>query len=308
MNPGPNPDRYYAVHFAGTGLSPLEKGGAGSSGMIIRREEALMILAIDTGNTHTVIGCISSEGEIIQINRIESNPNKTEDEYAAGIKIVLEMGSVDLRDLEGAVISSVVPPLTVVLKRAVKTITGIDALVIGAGIRTGLPIMLDDPGTIAADLVATAVAVKEHYPLPCIIIDMGTATTVTVVDQKGRYIGGAILPGVALSMNALTQGTSLLPNIEIIPPNKVIATNTVECMKAGIIFGAAGAIDGVLDRFTESLQATGDDEWSIVATGGLAGTICPYCRHSIILDPDLLLKGLYIIWEKNRGSRRKEKR
>ena len=229
------------------------------------REEALMILAIDTGDTHTVIGCINSEGEIVQINRIESNPNKTEHEYAAGIKLVLELSGVDLKDLEGAVISSVVPPLTVVLKRAVKIITGIDALVIGAGIRTGLPIMLDDPGTIAADLVATAVAVKEHYPLPCIIIDMGTATTVTVVDQ-------------------------------------------VECMKAGIIFGSAGAIDGVLDRFTESLQATGDDEWSIVATGGLAGTICPYCRHSIILDPDLLLKGLYIIWEKNRGSRRKEKR
>ena len=210
-----------------------------------------MILAIDTGNTHTVIGCMEIDGEIEHIMRIESNPYKTEYEYAANMKLILELNGVNLQKIEGAVISSVVPPLTVILKKAVKLITGVDALVVGAGVKTGLPIMIDDPGTIASDLVATAVAAKEYYPLPCIIIDMGTATTVTVVDQKGRYIGGAILPGVDLSMDALTRGTSLLPKIEIVPPNKVIATNTVECMKAGIIFGSAGAIDGVLDRFTE---------------------------------------------------------
>ena len=266
-----------------------------------------MILAIDTGNTQTVIGCISPDGEINHIVRMESNPNKTEHEYAASIKLILELNDINLRRIEGAVISSVVPPLTLVLRKAVKIVTGVDALVVGAGVKTGLPIMIDDPGTIAADLVATAVAAKEYYPLPCIIIDMGTATTVTVVDQTGRYISGAIMPGVGLSMNALTAGTSLLPKIEIVPPNKVIATNTVECMKAGIIFGAAGAIDGVLDRFTESLQATGDEEWSIVATGGLAGTIIQYCRNPMILDEHLLLKGLHIIWEKNRGSRRKGK-
>lgn len=266
-----------------------------------------MILAIDTGNTHTVLGCINPDGEIVQIVRLETNIHKTENEYAASMKLVLEMGGVDLKAIEGAVISSVVPPLTPTLKKAVKIVTGVDALILGAGVRTGLPIMIDDPGTIAPDLVATAVAAKETCQLPCIIIDMGTATTVTVVDHDGRYTGGAILPGVALSMNALTNGTSLLPNIAIIPPNKTIATNTVECMKAGIIFGSAGAIDGVLDRFTESLQAAGDEEWSIVATGGLAGVICPYCRHQITIDQNLLLKGLYMIWEKNRGSKRKGK-
>jgi len=243
-----------------------------------------MILAIDTGNTHTVIGCIDSDGEIVQIVRMETNHHKTEHEYAASMKLVLELNGVNLHRIEGAVISSVVPPLTIILKKAVKIITGVDALIVGAGIKTGLPIMIDDPGTIAADLVATAVAAKEYYPLPSIIIDMGTATTVTVVDRNGRYIGGAILPGVGLSMDALTRGTSLLPKIEIVPPNKVIATNTVECMKAGIIFGSAGAIDGILDRFTDTLEATGDEEWSIVATGGLAGTICPCCRHNIIQD------------------------
>ena len=266
-----------------------------------------MILAIDTGNTHTVIGCIDPDGEIVQIMRMETNLTRTEHEYAASIKLILELNGVDTKAFEGAVISSVVPPLTLVLKKAVKLITGVDALVLGAGIKTGLPIMLDDPGTIAADLVATAVAAKEYYPLPCIIIDMGTATTVTVVDRAGRFIGGAILPGAALSMNALTAGTSLLPTIEIVPPNKVIATNTIECMKSGIIYGAAGAIDGVLDRFTGSLRASGDESWSIVATGGLAGTICPCCRHDITLDPNLLLKGLYLIWEKNRGAKRRGK-
>ena len=267
-----------------------------------------MILAIDTGNTHTVIGCIHANGEIVEIMRIESNLYKTEYEYAASIKLVLELNGVDLSEIEGAVISSVVPPLTVVLKKAVKIVTGVDSLVLGAGVKTGLPIVIDDPGTIAADLVATAVAAKEYYPLPCIIIDMGTATTVTVVDSKGRYIGGAIMPGVSLSMNALTAGTSLLPKIELTPPNKVIASNTVECMKSGIIYGAAGAIDGVLSRFTEALQAGGDEEWSIVATGGVASTICPCCRHDIILDDNLLLKGLHIIWEKNRRYKKKDNR
>ena len=266
-----------------------------------------MILAIDAGNTHTVIGCISPGGEIVEIMRMESNIYKTEYEYAASMKLILELNGVNLRRIEGAVISSVVPPLTVVLKNAVKFLTGIDSLIVGAGVKTGLPIMIDDPGTIAADLVATAVAAKEYYPLPCIIIDMGTATAVTVVDQKGRYIGGAIMPGVALSMNALTAGTSLLPNIEIIPPNKVIASNTVECMKSGIIYGSAGAIDGILDRYIQALQADGAETWSIVATGGLAGTICPCCRHDITLDENLLLKGLHIIWDKNRSSRRKGK-
>lgn len=266
-----------------------------------------MILAIDTGNTHTVIGCIGMDGEIIQIMRLESNLHKTEHEYAASMKLILELGGIDLGLVEGAVISSVVPPLTLILTKAVKFITGVDALIIGTGIRTGLPIMIDDPGTIAADLVATAVAAKEYYPLPCIIIDMGTATTVTVVDSKGRYIGGAIMPGVTLSIDALTQGTSLLPKIEITPPNKVIATNTVECMKAGIIFGSAGAVDGVLDCFIESLLAAGEEEWSIVATGGLASTICPCCRHSMTIDENLLLRGLYLIWQKNRGGRKKVK-
>lgn len=207
-----------------------------------------MILAIDTGNTHIVLGCIDEQGEISHILRLESNLKKTEYEYASDIKQILELENVDRFGFSDAIISSSVPQLIDPLKKAVKIISGIDAMVVGAGIKTGLDIVLDDPGTIAADLVATAVAAKNEYPLPCIIIDMGTATTVTVVDAKGRYIGGAIMPGVRLSMHALADGTSLLPNIEITPPQKTIASNTIDCMKSGIIYGSAGALDGILDH------------------------------------------------------------
>ena len=259
-----------------------------------------MILAIDTGNSHIVLGVIHQDGSIGPTMRMETNHTKTEYEYAADMKLILEMGGVDVRTLEGAIISSVVPPVTPILKSAVKILCGIDALVVGAGIRTGLDIGLDDPGTIGADLVATAVAAKNYYPLPAIIIDMGTATTITVVNEKGRYIGGCIMPGVSISLDALTHGTSMLPSIDLVLPQKVIASNTADAIKTGIIFGACGQLDGVIDRF---LPVLGEGT-SLVATGGLAGLICPNCRHEIIYDPDLLLKGLHVIYERNRPRRR----
>lgn len=259
-----------------------------------------MILAIDTGNTHTVLGCIGSRGGISHILRMETNVRKTEFEYAADMQRILELSGVDMGAIDGAVISSVVPPVTDVLRKAVRFLTGIDALVVGAGVKTGLDIVIDDPGTIAADLVATAVAAKNYYSLPCVIVDMGTATTVTVVDSKGRYLGGAIMPGVNISMKALASGTSLLPNIDIVAPQKVIASNTIDAMRSGIVFGTAGQLDGIIDRYKEVLG----DETNVVATGGLAGTICPFCKHEITIDENLLLKGLYVIWSKNRGRKK----
>lgn len=262
-----------------------------------------MIIAVDIGNTHIVIGAIGENHQVEHTVRMETNTGKTEYEYAADMKLILQFGGIDVERAEGVIISSVVPPVTVTMRRAMKILTGRNALVVGAGVKTGIDIAIDDPGTIAADLVATAVAAKNFYPLPCCIIDMGTATTVTVVDERGRYLGGAIQPGIALSLRALTSGTSLLPNIEIVPPQKVIASNTVDSMKAGVVFGNAGAIDGILDRFIQELGPG----TSVVATGGLARTICPYCRHEIIIDDELLLRGLSVIWEKNRGHRRKDR-
>ncbi len=255
-----------------------------------------MILAIDSGNTHTTFGCVNEENQAISTFRVPTDTAETEYGYAAKIKQILELQKIDPQGFDGAVISCVVPPLTDTLVRAVRLITGRDALVVGAGIKTGLHICINDPGTVASDLVAAAVAAKERYPLPCIIVDMGTATTLTVVDERGRYIGGAIMPGVGLSINALSEGTALLPHIEILPPRTAIATNTVESMKSGIVYGTAGSIDGLIDRFTEALACP---PASIVATGGMSHLICPHCKHDITVDETLLLKGLGIIWNKN---------
>ncbi len=255
-----------------------------------------MILAVDAGNTHVVIGTMDISNEIHQIFRIPTDRLDTDYGYAIKIKEILDFSNIPTDSFEGAVISSVVPSLIDTLKQAVKLITGIDALVVGSGIKTGIKIAIDDPGTIAADLVATAVAAKENYPLPCAIIDMGTATTITIVDKDGVYRGGAILTGPGTSLRALVSATSLLPNIEIKAPKKVLATNTVDSMQCGLIYGTAGSVDGILERFEEE---NGGPFASIVTTGGLGGVICKYCKHEVIIDENLLLKGLGTIWKKN---------
>ncbi|MCI2048914.1 MAG: type III pantothenate kinase [Lachnospiraceae bacterium] len=258
-----------------------------------------MILAIDTGNTHTVLGCIGEDGTIEPVMRLQTALHRTEYEYCADMYRILKLVHVDSRKIDGAIISSVVPGLVITLKRAVKMLTGLDALVVGAGLKTGLDIVLDDPGTIAADLVATAVAAKELYPLPAFIVDMGTATKITVVDAKGRYIGGTIGPGVGISLDALVNETSLLPGIEIVPPSKVIATNTIDAMRSGVFYGAVGTVDGILDRFEKEMGPAA----TIVSTGGLAGRITGACSHRIIRDDNLLLKGLGILYRKNRPTK-----
>ena len=259
-----------------------------------------MILAIDCGNSHTTVGCVAENNATSAVFRIPTDRTETEFGYAAKIKQILDLQSVDAAGFEGSVISCVVPPITETLVRAVRLITGKDALVVGAGIKTGLHLSINDPGTVASDLVAAAVAAKEEYPLPCVVVDMGTATTLTVVDRGGKYIGGAILPGVGISLNALAKETALLPHIEIAPPRNVIAANTVDCMKAGIVYGTAGAVDGLIDRIAEEL---GEAPASIVATGGVAHVIVPHCRHSMIMDDTLLLRGLRLIWDKNQRKR-----
>lgn len=255
-----------------------------------------MILAIDCGNTHITFGGVTERCVATPIFRIPTDRAETDFGYAAKIKQILELSAIDADSFVGAVISCVVPPLNDTIKRAVKIVTGKDALIVGAGVKTGLHICINDPGTIASDLVAAAVAAKELYPLPCIIVDMGTATTLTVVDEKSRYIGGAILPGVGLSLNALATGTALLPNIEIHAPRHAIAVNTVESMKSGIVYGTAGAVDGLIDRFASELATP---VASIVATGGVSSVIAPHCKHCLTVDETLLLKGLEIIWRKN---------
>lgn len=257
-----------------------------------------MILAIDCGNTHIAFGCMK-DGVAETVFRIPTDRAETSFGYAVKLRQVLELGKIDLSGLSDAVISCVVPPLTEVLANACSMLTGKAPLIVGAGVKSGLHIRINDPGTVASDLVATAVAAKESYPLPVIIVDMGTATTVTAVDADGKYIGGAILPGVGISLHALAEETALLPLIELRPPRTVIGSNTVDSMKSGILYGAAGAVDGLIDRMTAELGA---QKVSLVATGGLASSIAPFCTHSLPIDEQLLLRGLAIIYQHNRGA------
>ncbi len=255
-----------------------------------------MILAVNVGNTHVVFGFADWEFRLDRILKIPTDLKETSVGYASRIKQSLELIGADLSAVEGAILSSVVPPLTEVLKEAIVFLFEKSPLIVGAGIKTGLHILIDDPGSIASDLVAMAVAAKELYPLPCLILDMGTATTVVCVNEAGKYIGGAIMPGVNISMEALFREASLLPRFELKKPRKVIATSTSDSMCSGILYGNAGAIDGVLDRFAEEL---GEESASIVSTGGFSEILAPYCRHHWIKDEMLLLKGLAIIYYKN---------
>ncbi len=254
-----------------------------------------MILAIDVGNTNIVIGCIDRQKTYF-IERLSTVRTKTELEYAVDVKTVLDIYGMDLGRIEGCIISSVVPQITGVFHLALqKILTDRPCLELGPGTKTGLNIYMDNPASVGADLVAAAVAGVEQYPVPLILIDMGTATTVTVVDSEKRYIGGLIYPGINISLDALTAHASQLGGIRLEPPRRVIAKNTVDSMKSGILYSNAAALDGIIDRITQELG----QEASIVATGGLASKIVPFCRKKIILDEELILKGLLAIYEKN---------
>ena len=210
-------------------------------------------------------------------------------------KIALSLACVVV-GFEGAIYSSVVPPINRALLAAVKAVTGIDCMVVGPGIKTGLNLRVDDPGTVAGDLVVGAVAAIQYYGAPVLVMDLGTATTITAIDRDNGFRGGAILPGVKLGMAALASGTSLLPDIAIAAPRKVIGTNTVDCMRSAAVYGTAAAIDGMIERMEEELGYP----CRYVATGGLAQAIVTCCRHEVVCDDDLLLKGLWTLWEKNR--------
>ena len=209
-------------------------------------------------------------------------------------------------DIEGGIVSSVVPQITNIVKLAVEKILKKEVLVVGAGIKTGLNIRMDNPAQLGSDLVVNAVAGIAEYPVPLLILDLGTANTVSVIDKNKNYIGGMIYPGIGVSLDSLTARASQLGGIGIEAPEHIIGKNTVECMKSGIIYSSAAAIDGIIDRLQDELEG----EATVIATGGLAKKIVPYCKREIILDDDLLLKGLAVIYRKNRKVQksREEKR
>ena len=254
-----------------------------------------MILAIDIGNTNIVLGCME-EGKCIFVERLSTVRTKTELEYAIDIKNVLDIYHIKRSELKGGIISSVVPQITTVVKLAVEKILGGEVLVVGAGIKTGLNICIDNPAQLGSDLVVDSVAAIAEYPAPMLVFDMGTANTVCVIDKNKNYIGGMIYPGIGVSLDSLTANASQLGGIGIEAPGHIIGKNTVECMKSGVIYSSAAAIDGIIDRLVEEMNG----DVTVIATGGLAKKIVPFCRRKIILDDNLLLKGLEVIYRKNR--------
>lgn len=256
-----------------------------------------MILAIDIGNTNIVIGCTKKE-KVYFVERVSTNISKTELEYVVEFKTLFDLYHINVKEITGCIISSVVPPLNNIVSTAMEKLLGTSPLIVGPGVKTGLNILMDNPGQVGSDLIVNAVAGLKYYGAPIIMIDMGTATTISVVDENKNYIGGMILPGVKVSLESLVNRTSQLPKISLEAPRKIIGTNTIDCMKSGIIMGQAACMDGMIERIWEELgyQAI------VVATGGLAGCIVPYCKQKIIHDNELTLKGLDIIYRKNAES------
>jgi len=254
-----------------------------------------MLLTIDVGNTNTVFAVYDGDKCVLE-SRIDTNIKRMADQYAIMLMDILRLYEFDKNSLTGSIISSVVPPVTRQFVLAVKTLTGIETIVVEPGLKTGLNIKLDDLASlIGADLVCGAVAAKTLYPCPCIVADLGTVTKVLALDAKGTLIGGVIAPGIGTSFEVMAGKTALLPLVGVDEVKKVIASNTIDCIRSGIILGTAFMLDGFIENFEEEIGKS-----SLVATGGFAEIIILYCKRDIELNKSLVSQGLKIIYEKNK--------
>ena len=254
-----------------------------------------MIFALNIANTKISLGCIEDE-QIVCRFLISADTNKTADEYSIIINQLLEFYKIDKRCINGVVISSVVPALSDTLSEAVTKLFLVKPITVGAGMKTGLNIKIENPAQLGHDLAVLAVGALAKYPSPLVIISMGTATAFTVIDNTNSLIGVSIAPGVGISLNALTSNSSLLPEVKINLPKNCIGTNTDDCLRSGSVFGTASMIDGMIDRIEEMLGY----KVTAVATGNYAGLITSVCKHSITVDNDLIFNGLSIFYSKNK--------
>ena len=253
-----------------------------------------MILTIDIGNSNIVLGGVQGS-EILFEARLRTDSTKTSDEYCIDLKMILEVYGVKAEEIEGSIVGSVVPQVLNSIQTAIKKLTGKAALVVGPGLKTGLNILIENPSQCGADLVVGAVAaLREHKP-PMIIVDMGTATTMIVLNKDGALIGGMIAPGVKISLDALTERTALLPGLQLDQPKKAIGRNTIDCMRSGIMMGAACMLDGMVERMEAELGS----KTTVVATGGIAKFVIPMCKTPMVYDKDLLVKGLAALYRDN---------
>lgn len=253
-----------------------------------------MLLAIDIGNTNILIGGLQDD-QIMFKARIATDRTRTSDQYGVEIKNMIEALGFRIDQITDCIIASVVPPVFNSVCTGVIKIIGKQPMVVGPGLKTGLNIHVDVPSQVGSDRIVIAVAALAEYKAPLILIDMGTATTIEVVEPENVYMGGVIFPGVRVALDALTSRAAQLPGISLDQPRHVIGKNTVDCMRSGTMYGNAAMIDGLIDRMEEELGHSS----TIIATGGLARFITPLCRREIIVEKDLLLKGLNILYKKN---------
>ena len=254
-----------------------------------------MLLAVDIGNTNIKFGVFDGD-ELIRTLTVSCDKNKTSDEYSVELYSLIRVMGIHRVDFDGCIISSVVPTVTDSMNRAVRDLLDVEPLIVGPGVRTGLNIRIEDPSTLGADLVAACVAANAQLEAPCIVISMGTATVMCVIDRNRSMLGGPIAPGVMVSLNALTGNAALLISVSLDAPDSVIGNNTDRSIRAGVVWGTVCMIDGMIDRIEQELG----QKCSIVATGGMANTIIRHCTHEITVCDDLIMQGLRLIYKRNK--------
>lgn len=257
-----------------------------------------MLLAADIGNTHIVLGVLEGEKVLFEM-RLATDRGKTSDQYAMEILKILSLNGIRREQIEDCILSSVVPPVMNAVRSGMMKILHREPLVVGPGVKTGLNIRMDDPSSVGTDRIVIAVGALSRYEPPMILMDFGTATTMEVIDPKGTYVGGCIIPGVRTALDGLISKTAQLPNVALEAPEKIIGTNTEKCIRSGLIYGAAAMTDGMIERTQQELGAS----CRVIATGGLAHVVIPLCKQKVQIEDDLLIEGLRVIYEKNRKRR-----
>lgn len=261
-----------------------------------------MLLTVDVGNTNTVFAVFDGE-RLVFDSRMNTDNARMADQYAIFLDDILKIRRVPVSEIKGVIISSVVPPATAQVKAAAEELFGVKALLIGPGLKTGLNIKIDDPSSLGGDLACGAAAAKELYSAPCIVIDMGTIIKVMALDKSGALIGGTLSPGVRLGFEAMADKTAALPLVGVgytDKTDKVIGTNTVDCIHSGVLGGIGCMLDGLINRFERELGMQ-NGECTVVATGGNASQIKPYCERDFEVNPHLVSQGLRLIYNKNCG-------
>lgn len=264
--------------------------------MMEQKRGECMLLAIDIGNTNISVGLFGADRTLQFLSSIDTDSRKTADQISIDLMNIFSLYHFDLRDVTGAIFSSVVPHINFMMQKALTRLLGKPPMLVGPGVKTGLNIRMENHNQLGADLVTNAVAALEKYPAPIIMIDMGTATTVSYISAQRTYEGGLMFPGVQLSLNALSHNAALLSDVSLQHPKNLIGKNTEDCMRSGIVYGTAGMLDGIIDRIRETIPA---ETPTIVATGSNAPVIVRYCRNKVVYDKYLLMEGLWTIYQKN---------